>query len=164
MPSPPGVKGAKPASRPPLRFKFDEKGGRVVKGGAESVPYITIARAPNFKSTAEDFRIVDALGNNHGTPSTYVLGRNNRDMLVFKRANWTEFGELYLEGPGERRVALSPFLPAEEGAAWKLTTAKLLADGGQAEEAKKAYQGIIKQFPRTKAAREARQLLDKLPK
>ena len=60
--------------------------------------------------------------------------------------------------------------PAEEGdkneqdAARKLRLATDLADAGKTDRARERYQDIIKHYPKTKAAAEAKELLDKLKK
>lgn len=60
--------------------------------------------------------------------------------------------------------------PAEDGdkaeqiAASKLKLARQLADDGKTDKAKQRYEDIVKQYPDTKAAAEARQLLKKLEK
>ncbi len=51
---------------------------------------------------------------------------------------------------------------SEKSAASKLKFAKQLAEDGRTEKARERYQEIIKDYPKTKAAREARQLLNKL--
>jgi S1-C subfamily serine protease len=53
---------------------------------------------------------------------------------------------------------------AEQDAARKLRLAKSLADDGLVEKARARYEEIIKTYPKTKAAQEAKQLLDKLGK
>jgi hypothetical protein len=50
----------------------------------------------------------------------------------------------------------------EKLAATKLKFARQLADDGKVEKAKERCQEIVSQYPNTKAAKEARQLLDKL--
>jgi TolA-binding protein len=52
----------------------------------------------------------------------------------------------------------------EQAAASKLNLAKDLADNGKTEKARERYQDIIRLYPKTKAAEEARELLDKLKK
>jgi hypothetical protein len=52
----------------------------------------------------------------------------------------------------------------EQTAASKLNLAKDLADNGKTEKARERYQDIIRLYPKTKAAEEARDLLDKLKK
>jgi hypothetical protein len=52
----------------------------------------------------------------------------------------------------------------EQDAARKLRLATDLADAGKTEKARERYHDIIKQFPKTKAAAEAKDLLDKLKK
>jgi len=49
----------------------------------------------------------------------------------------------------------------EKVAASKLSLAKQLADDGNTDKAKQRFQEIIKNYPNTKAAKEAKQLLDK---
>lgn len=161
----PGAKGAKTTPPPATRkFEFGKDGGKVVDGSKDETPYITIRRAPGGKLTPEAFKIVDGLGQEHAAPSQYFIGTNNLDTLVFKRMDWKQYGELYLTGPGEQKIALINFLPVEEQAAWKLQTAKIFADAKQTDKAKEMYQQIIKQYARTRAAKEAQQLLTKLNK
>lgn len=158
----PPPKGAKVAPQKNNReFEFGKDGGKVVEGVKET-PYITVTHAANFKLDPNEFKIVDALGQEHAAPSQYYVGRNNSGVMVFKRANWKEFGELFLKGPDDQQVPLSKFLPPEEAAAWKLKTATIIADGNDKDKAKEIYQLIIKQYPRTKAAKEAQQLLAKM--
>ena len=151
-------------AKPKRQFEFGKDGGKVVEPGKEKeTPYITISHAADLKPKADEFKIMDGLGQSLAGPSTYAVGRNNMDVLVFKRDSWKEYGELYLAGPGDQKIALSKFLPVEDQASWKLTTAKLLADS-QADKAKDLCQQILKQYPRSKAAKEARQLLNSLNK
>jgi S1-C subfamily serine protease len=51
---------------------------------------------------------------------------------------------------------------AEKDASRKLKLAKMLQEGGKIDSARARYQDIIKTYPKTKAAEEARQLLDKI--
>ncbi len=51
---------------------------------------------------------------------------------------------------------------AEHAAARKLKLAKLLAADGLTDKAKARYQEIVKKYPDTKAAKEAKELLEKL--
>ena len=52
----------------------------------------------------------------------------------------------------------------EQDAAHKLTLAKSLADQGKLETAKSWFEEIVTKYPKTKAAEEAKTLLDKLDK
>jgi S1-C subfamily serine protease len=54
--------------------------------------------------------------------------------------------------------------PNEKRAAQQLTFAKAFADDGQSDKAKKYYEKLIAEFPNTRAASEAKILLDKLNK
>lgn len=157
----PPPKGQKVAPKNNKEIEFGKDGGKVVEGVKET-PYITVTHAANFKLDPNEFKIVDALGQDHAAPSQYYVGRNNSGVMVFKRANWKEFGELFLKGPDDQQVPLTKFLPPEEAAAWKLKTAMILFDGNDKDKAKEMYQQIIKQYPRTKAAKEAQQLIGKL--
>ena len=162
-PPAPGKKNSPP--KPMRQFEFDEKGGRVVAPGMEKeTPYVTISRAPDLEFQPDQYKLVDSLGQELAAPSTYVLGRNNQDTLVFKRASWEQFGELYLAGPGEQKVSLIKFVSVEKQAAWKLAAAKVLAEGDEAAKAKELCQQILKQYSRTKAAKDARKLLEGLKK
>lgn len=157
------IKKGQPQSK--IQFEFGEKGGKVVAPGMEKeTPYITISHVPGYTPPADDFKIVDFLDKKLAGPSQYVVGRNNQDTLVFKRESWKQFGELYLAGPGDQKIALTKFLPLEDQAARKLTTAKLFAENMQADQAKELCQQILKQYGKTKSAKEARQLLESLKK
>ena len=76
-------------------------------------------------------------------------------------------------GPGEERARSDPEnkpdkasdeASFESKAANMLNLAKSLADEGRLESAKRRYQEIILKYPKTKAAGEAKDLLDKLNK
>lgn len=53
---------------------------------------------------------------------------------------------------------------AEQDAARKLRLAKMMANDGLTDKAKTRYQDIVKSYPNTKAAQEAKELLEKLKK
>jgi hypothetical protein len=68
-----------------------------------------------------------------------------------------------VQPPPEPKVEDTPE-KAEQDAARKLRLAKTLEKEGVVDKAKIRYQEIVKKFPETKAAKEARELLDKLNK
>jgi len=71
--------------------------------------------------------------------------------------------------PAERTVRASDQSTAESAssekvAAAKLNLAKMLADSGKTDKARERYQDIIKKYPKTEAAGEAKELLSQLSK
>jgi hypothetical protein len=71
------------------------------------------------------------------------------------------------EKPGIEKSGDQPAAPdakAEKDATLKLGLAKALADAGKTEKAKESCMRIIKDYPKTEAATEAKVLLDKLEK
>jgi hypothetical protein len=86
-----------------------------------------------------------------GAPSGPILDRAIDDLL--KEAEKDEGNR----GPAKRTAEKD-----EEYAAAQVRYAKKLIDGGDPKTAKERLQKVLKEYPDTKAAPEARELLDKL--
>jgi hypothetical protein len=103
-----------------------------------------------------------------GSPGGEVLDKAIEKLVKVAQA---DLGKEGASGAGEKAGSSTPKPPPpppppadpEKAAAGKLKLAQQLIDDGLNDKARKRLEGIIKDYPKTKAATQAKVLLDKLP-
>lgn len=92
------------------------------------------------------------------------LLKTNKLAHLLPKAGATQVAEKTPPGESPPVKVVSDEVKAETTAASRLRLAKELAKQGKRDSARERYEDIIEQFPNTKAAREAKELLEKLGK